>query len=344
MKKTVWNFHIHKKQVLILIVFLFITGLSGCPGNNTYYYSGDSNPYHTLLLKSPTTGTAPYPAIVFIHGGNWGEPSFQKSYFNNGIDYAAKNEFVGVSINYHLTSLDPSVVDHKPWPDQLIDAKNAVSWLRKNAAVFKIDPERIYVLGQSAGGQIALMMALTNSTLSNPYYKFDRSSDVQGVCSVGAPNHLLSLYNKTSLSNPDDIFNALIEYDPVVHSANTPCKDMPCLYIYEGRCINLNGYCDNGVNYEDLSTMGYTLAEASPLQNLMMLPKKPDGTKGHVPILMVYGKTDDTIPPDYNHRPFYNLLDNSSKAEASYYCGHLFTGKWDISGGIYETAFQFFGL
>ena len=344
MKKPVRNLCILLKPAIILIAVVFVSGLSACPENDTYYYAGDSNPYHTLLLKSPTTGTAPYPAIVFIHGGNWGESAFQKSYFSNGIDYAVKNEFVGVSINYHLTSLDPLVTDHKPWPDQLNDAKNAVSWLRKNAAVFKVDPDRIYVIGHSAGGQIALMMALTNSTMSNPYYKYDKISDVQAVCSVGAPNHLLSIYNKTSISNPDDIFNALIDYDPIVNPTYALCKDRGCQYMYEGRCINLTGYCENSINYEDLSNQGYTLAKASPLQNLMALPKRPDGTKGHVPILMIYGKTDDTIPPDYNHKPFYNLLDNSSKSEAYYNCGHLFTGKWDISGGIYDTAFQFFGL
>ena len=61
-----------------------------------------------------------------------------------------------MSINYVLAT------DGKPtWPQNLHDCKTAVRWLRKNADKLQIDPDRIGVIGGSAGGHLAAMVAIT---------------------------------------------------------------------------------------------------------------------------------------------------------------------------------------
>ena len=47
------------------------------------------------------------------------------------------------------------------WPTNLVDCKNAVRFLRAHAAQYHLDPNRIAVAGGSAGGHLALMVALT---------------------------------------------------------------------------------------------------------------------------------------------------------------------------------------
>jgi hypothetical protein len=344
MRKSSHRLFLRWRMAIVFFGLLSVVGLGACPGDDTHDYAGDGDLMHTLLMAMPADGPGPFPAVVYIHGGKWGDPSVDASYFRKGIEHAAGNGFVGVSINYHLTSYDPHTTDARPWPDQLHDAKKAVAWLRGHASEFKIDPERIFVLGHSAGAHIALMMALTNSGMENPLYDFDESGDVQAVCSVAGPTHLLSLYLHTSVGDVEEMFDALIEPDPVVRTIGSSCSDTGCPYWLEGRCIGFSGYCEANWIQEDRSTAPYNLAEASPLQNLMELPRKPDGTAGHVPILMVFGTEDLLVPPAYQHRPFFNLLDPEARQEAFYPSNHSFTWDWFHlkEGGIHDTAYAFF--
>jgi acetyl esterase/lipase len=94
------------------------------------------------------------PAVVIIHGGGW-----------TGGDKGARREFItGTTLaraGYVCVSVNYSLVEGRRWPTNLHDCKNAVRWLRVNAADLGVDPERIGVIGGSAGGHLALMVAYT---------------------------------------------------------------------------------------------------------------------------------------------------------------------------------------
>lgn len=96
------------------------------------------------------------PAVLIIHGGGWtGGTKNAEREFNIGTTLAL-NGYVGLSIDYVLATKE------KPtWPQNLCDCKTAVRWLRKNAERLQIDPENIGVIGGSAGGHLAAMVALT---------------------------------------------------------------------------------------------------------------------------------------------------------------------------------------
>ena len=83
---------------------------------------------------------------MLIHGGGWvgGKRDAQRE--QQMGDVFAKAGFVAASIDYMLTAGEtPS------WPQNLYDCKTAVRFLRKNAARFSINPERIGDIGGSAG-------------------------------------------------------------------------------------------------------------------------------------------------------------------------------------------------
>jgi len=94
------------------------------------------------------------PAVVIIHGGGWvkGDKSRQREFVSGTA--LAKAGYVAVSINYETRK-------GKRWPGNLHDCKNAVRWLRKNAEDLGVDGSRIGVIGGSAGGHLALMVAYT---------------------------------------------------------------------------------------------------------------------------------------------------------------------------------------
>lgn len=87
------------------------------------------------------------------------------------------------------------------WPEALWDLQESVRWIRRHAATYGIDPERIAVLGQSSGAYLAMMLGTDNRHPSS-------YSRVQAVISFYGPTDLASLA-KHRRSRRDPIFNLL---------------------------------------------------------------------------------------------------------------------------------------
>jgi acetyl esterase len=101
-----------------------------------------------------------HPAIALFHGGGWAYGS--PSEFYTTCERYAKKGFITFSFQYRLSITEDSIVPH---PDITLvecvkDARSALRWIRENAAVFNINPDKIVAGGQSAGGQLALSTAL----------------------------------------------------------------------------------------------------------------------------------------------------------------------------------------
>ena len=96
------------------------------------------------------SGNGPFPAIVYIHGGSWRSGS-KKDFRRLASDLAAKG-YVGLSINYDL---QPGA-----FPIAWQESQAAVRFLHAHAAEYHVDPAKIVVLGTSAGGQIAALVAI----------------------------------------------------------------------------------------------------------------------------------------------------------------------------------------
>lgn len=118
----------------------------------------------TMDLTVPH-GTAPRPLVVFIHGGAWflGSPKYSNPTLR-GVDMPYRLHEAG----YAVARISYRLSGEAHWPTQLHDCKAAIRYLRQKASLFDIDPERIAVLGESAGGHLAAMTALTGD---NPAYE-----------------------------------------------------------------------------------------------------------------------------------------------------------------------------
>ncbi|WP_435016443.1 alpha/beta fold hydrolase [Tundrisphaera sp. TA3] len=103
-----------------------------------------------LDLARPQSGDGPFPLVVCIHGGGWQAGS--KADFRTAAFGLAQQGFAAASVQYRLAP-------RHPFPAQYDDVKAAVAALRERAKEWKIDPDRVAVLGGSAGGHLALMLA-----------------------------------------------------------------------------------------------------------------------------------------------------------------------------------------
>jgi acetyl esterase/lipase len=120
----------------------------------TFRYWDDYGNATTLDVYMPrdyvSKRGAKLPTVVLVHGGAWtlGDSSSVGPQANQ----LARKGFVAVAPNYRLAT-------EARWPAQRIDVTRAVTFIRKNAAFFNVDRNRMAILGSSAGGQIAAAVA-----------------------------------------------------------------------------------------------------------------------------------------------------------------------------------------
>src|SRR5262245_27589616 len=143
-------------------------GAKRLPGEPNPRYANDPPPKKKIVYKklgerelslhvfepAAQDSTAKRPAIVFFHGGAWAIGNPDQFYYQ--CDYLAKRGMWAASAEYRLTGQGTGV----RIPDIVLDAKDAVRYVRSHAAELGIDPDRITAAGGSAGGHLAAATAV----------------------------------------------------------------------------------------------------------------------------------------------------------------------------------------
>ena len=105
---------------------------------------------HALDVHIPSEGQGqgPFPVIVFFHGGGFIEGHKNigagNIFGNIGETFAARG-FVTVNATYQLAP-------EAPWPEGATQIGLAANWVQANIAEFGGDPDRVFLMGHSAGG------------------------------------------------------------------------------------------------------------------------------------------------------------------------------------------------
>jgi acetyl esterase/lipase len=162
-----------------------------------------SRPLELDLVLPPETGDR-VPAVVFVHGGGWRLGSrhsvgpMYRDVSPTPFERLARAGVAVASIDYRLTG-------EATWPAQLHDAKAAVRWLRARAGELGIDPERIAAWGESSGGHLAALLALTgdDAALEGEVGITGPSSRVSAVVAWFAPCDVAAVATDTG-ADPDD--------------------------------------------------------------------------------------------------------------------------------------------
>ena len=152
-------------------------------------YAATEHPRQRLDLYLPKEPRGEkLPLVVFIHGGAW-QNGDKAGGAGRVVPYVRSGEFVGASIGYRLSG-------DAPWPAQIHDCKAAIRWLRGHASQYGIDPDRIAVIGSSAGGHLVAMLGTSGGvealegSLGN---RTDVSSRVTCVVDEFGPANLLTM-------------------------------------------------------------------------------------------------------------------------------------------------------
>lgn len=192
-----------------------------------------------------------YPVILFIHGGEWEIGSRQdlaKGDLAQITESFLQEGFAVASMDYRGISL------RSGFSSSVVDAKDAIRWLKKNAETYQLDSENIGLWGIDRGGQIALLAAYTGdrayqglNTLSaystgvkyvlayNPItdliqrYQLDELNELDVTTYQMRARQIYTLM-KLSIRNPDqkeDAIHAAIYHSPVTYVA----PDVPQTFL-----------------------------------------------------------------------------------------------------------------
>jgi acetyl esterase/lipase len=135
-------------------------------------------------------------AVIVIHGGSWSRGA--KSDFETYDRWLAAGGRVVFDVEYRLAN------SSQRFPAQLTDIKCAIAWVKNHAAQYHVDPERLALLGRSAGGQLALLAAYTaNDPTRQPASCDARGTSVRAVISFYGPTDLA--WDYTHPGRPDVI-------------------------------------------------------------------------------------------------------------------------------------------
>lgn len=153
-------------------------------------YAGTDNPRQKLDLYLPRDrkGAEPLPLVVYIHGGAWlGGDKRAGAGFMGGL--VARGDYAGASVGYRLSG-------EAQWPAQAHDVKAAIRWLRAHASEYGYDPDRIAVMGDSAGGHLVAFLG-TSGGVKGVEGELgdhdDADSRVQAVVDLFGPADFLTI-------------------------------------------------------------------------------------------------------------------------------------------------------
>lgn len=131
--------------------------------------------HQKLNLYRPEIGQQPYATVVFFYGGRWRSGS--KNDYRFIAQALAENGIATVLPDYGL-------YPQYNFPDFMADAAKAVAWTYAHAKEYQLNKSQIYLMGHSAGAQIAAMLSLDRQYLARENI---RTQQLAGLIGLAGP-------------------------------------------------------------------------------------------------------------------------------------------------------------
>lgn len=136
------------------------------------------------------------PLLIFLCGGGWQKVD-RNAWLPNLVSFAQQG--------YAVASVDYSVAPDTAFPEQIVEIKTAIRFLRAHASDFQIDPGQVVIMGESAGGYLAGLAALTGDQPAYQNTLYPGVSDaVQAAVLWYAPTGLQLMDNSKLHVKVDD--------------------------------------------------------------------------------------------------------------------------------------------
>ncbi len=193
---------------------------------------GEAGGEKLMLDAHVPTGDGKFPVVLIVHGGGWSGGDKETDIVPVLAPYLT--DFTWFTINYRLAPTNR-------WPACFDDVQLAIRWVKAHAVEFKGDPERIALMGYSAGGQLALLSGTLAEadTRVQAVVGFAPPADVYGDATRRGLEKWSAMKNLLGASALDEPTLALMkEISPVDHVR----PGLPPFFLIQGNADHSVAY------------------------------------------------------------------------------------------------------
>jgi len=238
-------------------------------------YAGDTLQKHLLDIYLPQNAGANTPLVVWVHGGAWmlNDKYADMSYMKNTVKGFIENGYALASIDYRYSTT-------APFPAQIQDCNKAVEFLCQHASEYKLDKNRIALIGFSAGGHLASLMALSNNNDVSQFYPGRNKPNFKIKCVLDffGPSDFVMLANNpdTSINNMRNPVSILLGA-MAVDRPDIAKRASPVTYVDKGDppFLIVQGEKDESVPNTQSKILSSWLTIAGVKNQLIIVPNAP---------------------------------------------------------------------
>ena len=242
---------------------------------NNIPYAGDTLQKHLLDMYVPQNAGANTPLVVWVHGGAWmlNDKYADMSYMKNTVKGFIENGYALASIDYRYSTT-------ASFPAQIQDCNQAVEFLYQHASEYRLDKDRIALIGFSAGGHLASLMALSNNNDVNEFYPNGNKPHFKIKCVLDfyGPSDLVMLANNpdTSVNNMRNPVSILLGA-MAVDRPDIAKRASPVTYVDKGDppFLIVQGEKDESVPNTQSKILSSWLTIAGVKNQLIIVPNAP---------------------------------------------------------------------
>ncbi|MFE2238343.1 alpha/beta hydrolase fold domain-containing protein [Streptomyces virginiae] len=258
-----------------------VTGTDGVRRFDGITYATTPGYRPRLLDVQVPAGEGPFPAVVWIHGGGWLDgdrrypPPTVPAALLHGAVLAAGLALVSIDYRHSLEA---------PFPAQLHDVKAAIRYVRAFAGDLGVDPDRIGVWGESAGGHLAALAGLVGPAGAGDPDGTAGAADAAAAGAAAAGADAVALEGTQGVGSGETGVLAVVDWygvSDLVALAAHPMPPMP-----------------SGVEFPDPyeALLGASVADRPDLARAASPVTYADGSNPPPPFLLVHGTRDGLVP------------------------------------------------
>jgi acetyl esterase/lipase len=229
------------------------------------FFRRDDRDLHADLYRPPLNASVTaVPALVVVHGGAWFMGDKGENVAWNR--WLAERGFLVLDIQYRLAST-------ADWRQAVSDIRCGLAWIRRHALELRADPDRVALLGRSAGAHLALLAAYTEVDTG---LCGDTVRPPSAVVAMYGPTDLASTYTDAQGTVGDDVRHGLRALLGDVPSARPVAyrEASPINYVQREspRTLLIHGAWDDAVPPEQSRLLARALEQAGVPTELVLVP------------------------------------------------------------------------
>ena len=238
--------------------------------NTPYWFNQTRRDWQLdLLLPFDYAQAGDHPVVIWLSGGSW--QMMDRASYLPELVFLARAGFVVASMDYHMGS-------EAAFPAQVQDVRQALAYLATQQATYHLDLQQVTLMGDSAGGQVALVSAYTMGQSQLDQQPLGPSTPIKQVVAYYAPTDLAALAKQQLKTiSADQQFDYLapmnflvgqLQVDPVALQRASPVN-----YVKAGvpKTLLLQGDADDWVPFEQAQLLAAKLQEVGVAHDILKL-------------------------------------------------------------------------